>query len=219
MSDTQTVVLVTGASRGLGFAVARQLGAMGAHIVAVARTVGGLEALDDDMTASGGSTTLVPLDLTDGEALTRLVAAISGRWGKLDLFVHAAVHAPPLSSVASISAKDMERSWATNVAALGGLIAAVEPLLRASKGRAVILDDPMAGKFSGAYSSSKAGARAIATAWAEECKTLGPDVSLYAPPSMPTAVRARFFPGEARDDLMSPDQAAMEMIRNLKIVV
>jgi len=112
-----TVALVTGASRGLGHALALEAAARGAHVLAVARTVGGLEELDDAVRAAGGAATLVPLDLTDDPALDRLAAAIAGRWGRLDLWLHCAAHAPPLAPAAHVDAKDLDRAIAVDARA------------------------------------------------------------------------------------------------------
>src|SRR5690625_2165046 len=103
------IALVTGASRGLGYALARELGGAGAHVIALARTVGGLEELDDAIRKEGGTATLVPLDLGDDAALPRLGASIHERWGRLDLWIHTAIHAPALSPAHHIDAKDFDR--------------------------------------------------------------------------------------------------------------
>jgi NAD(P)-dependent dehydrogenase (short-subunit alcohol dehydrogenase family) len=197
------VALVTGASRGLGHALASGAAARGFHVLALARTVGGLEELDDAIKAAGGAATLVPLDLTDEPALTRLSEAVAGRWGRLDLWLHCAVHAPPLSPAPHADPKDFDRTFALNVRATQRLIAALDPLLRAAPaGRAVLMDDLRdAEPFWGTYAASKAAARGFWTAWAAETRR-GPFRALRAlPPPMPTALRARFFPGEDRGGL------------------
>jgi NAD(P)-dependent dehydrogenase (short-subunit alcohol dehydrogenase family) len=214
------IALVTGASRGLGFAVARALGAAGAHVVALARTVGGLEELDDLITAAGGTATLVPLDLTDDPALERLGAAIHERWGRLDLWVHTAIHAPPLSPVGHIDAKELDRALAVNLRATQRLIRVLDPLLRLSEsGRAVFLtDETGAGqRFHAAYRAGKAGQIEIAAAWAREVEaTAALRVVFAAPPPMPTALRARFYPGEPRDRLADPAVVAERLLAGLR---
>ena len=214
------IALVTGASRGLGFATARGLGAAGAHVIALARTVGGLEELDDAIKAAGGAATLVPVDVTDDPALERLGAAIHERWGRLDLWVHAAIHAPPLSPVGHIDAKELDRALAVNVRATQRLIRVLDPLLRLSeRGRAVFLtDETGAGqRFHAAYRATKQGQIEIARAWVCEVEaTPGLRVVFAAPPPMPTAMRARFYPGERRDRLTDPAVVAARLVRGLK---
>jgi NAD(P)-dependent dehydrogenase (short-subunit alcohol dehydrogenase family) len=198
------IALVTGASRGLGFATAAALGARGAHVVALARTVGGLEELAEVIERSGGSVTLVPLDITDDGGLQRMCLAIHERWGRLDLLVHCAVHAAPLGPVPQLGLKDLDRSLAVNVRATQRLIAMTDPLLRASAaGTAIFIDDLRArGPFWGSYGASKAAARAFAEGYAAETVRTAPRVILFAPDPMPTATRARFFPGEDRSRLV-----------------
>lgn len=204
---TQKIALVTGASRGLGAAIAEQLALRGWHVVAVARTVGGLEELDDRMKAAGlpgaGAMTLAPMDVTNEDAMRHLCRSVFDRWGHLDLWVHAAVHAAPLAPMGSMDAKDFEKSIATNLRATGLLIPMVEPLLRASaEGTALFLDDPKGGeKFYGAYGATKAAQIALARSWQAEATKHGPRVVIAEPAPMPTAVRARFHPGEDRAKL------------------
>ncbi|MBU9696426.1 SDR family oxidoreductase [Rhodobacteraceae bacterium HSP-20] len=204
---SQKIALVTGASRGLGAAMAEQLALRGWHVVAVARTVGGLEELDDRVKAAGlpgaGGLTLAPMDVTNDDAMRHLCRSVHDRWGHLDLWVHAAIHAAPLAPMGSLDAKDWEKSIATNTRATGMLIPMVEPLLRAAPaGMAMFLDDPKAGeKFYGAYGATKAAQIALARSWAAEGAKHGPRVVIGTPAPMPTAVRARFHPGEDRSKL------------------
>ncbi|MEQ9055177.1 MAG: SDR family NAD(P)-dependent oxidoreductase, partial [Roseovarius confluentis] len=151
------IALITGASRGLGAALAERLAATH-HIVAVARTVGALEELDDRIQAAGGSATLAPMDVTRPEAMAQLCRGIYDRWGHADLWAHAAIHAAPLSPAPHIDAKDMTKSIDTNVSATATLIQMVAPLLAAAEdGQALFFDDPRAGqKFFGAYGATKA---------------------------------------------------------------
>lgn len=194
-----TVALVTGASRGLGFAVALALGARGAQVVAMARTVGGLEDVADAIEAAGGpAPTLVPLSITDEGGLQRLGLAVRERWGRLDLVVHCAAHAPPLAPADHITDKDFDLTFETNLRGTQRLIATVRPLLAASPdGRFVHVTDDRAGQpFFGGYGASKAAAEALVRSWAAEAVRIGPRVALFAPAPMPTALRARFYPGE-----------------------
>ncbi len=204
---SQKIALVTGASRGLGAAMAEQLALRGWHVVAVARTVGGLEDLDDRVKAAGlpgaGSLTLAPMDVTNDDAMRHLCRSVFDRWGHLDLWVHTAIHAPPLAPMGSMDAKDWEKSIATNVRATGLLIPMVEPLLRVAPfGAALFLDDPKGGaQFYGAYGATKAAQIALARSWQAEGAKHGPKVVIAEPAPMPTAVRARFHPGEDRTKL------------------
>lgn len=211
--DTK-IALITGASRGLGAALAEAL-APGHHIVAVARTTGALEELDDRIKAKGGSATLAPMDITVPEAMATLCRGIHDRWGRVDLWLHTAIHAAPLSPAQFIDAKDWDKSAAVNATATSVLIAYVAPLL-GDAGNAVFFDDPRAGqKFFGAYGATKAAQIALARSWAAETETTGPHVRILAPDPMPTALRARFFPGEDRDRLARPDAEAARLLAQL----
>ena len=204
MSDASRIALVTGASRGLGAALAEALAARGWHIVAVARTAGALEELDDRIRQAGGSATLAPMDVGQPEPMVQLAAALAERWGGLDLWAHCAIHAAPLAPAGHIDAKDFQKSVDLNVVATRGLVTLFEPLLRARKGSALFLDDPRAGqKFFGSYGATKAAQIALARSWQAESETVGPRVVIATPAAMPTATRARFFPGEDRTRLVS----------------
>ncbi len=193
-------ILITGASRGLGAAMAETL-CTTRPIMAVARTVGGLEDLDDRIKAKGGSATLAPIDITDPDAVTHLCNSIAGRWGGVSGWVHAAVHAAPLSPATMTGAKDFAKSTAVNVTATVDLMGKVAPLLAADSW-AMFFDDPRAGqKFFGAYGATKAAQIALAKSWASEATTTSPAIHIVAPAPMPTAIRARFFPGEDRTPL------------------
>jgi len=214
------VALVTGASRGLGTAMAEQLALRGWEVVAVARTVGGLEALDDRVRQAGlpgaGALTLAPMDVTGDDAMRHLCRSIHDRWGGLDLWVHAAVHAPPLAPAGSLDTRDWEKSIATNVRATGQLIVLVEPLLRVRSGRALFFDDPRGGApFFGAYGATKAAQIALAQSWQAENRRHGPQVLIATPAPMPTATRARFFPGENRTTLADPQAEAARILDTL----
>lgn len=211
----ETVALVTGASRGLGYATAVELARKGAHVIALARTVGGLEELADAIEAAGGSSTLVPLDITDEGGLQRMCLAIHERWGRLDLMVHCAVHAVLLSPVAHVSEKDFDRMWAVNTRATQRIIAMTEPLLKAAdQGTALFMDDAVAGKkFFAGYGATKAAAKAIVDSWAAETVLIGPKVVRFQPNPMPTGLRARFFPGEDREKLASTSVEAKRVLQ------
>ena len=192
--------LITGASRGLGAALALAL-APTHHIIAVGRTTGALEELDDRIKAAGGQSTLAPMDITTAAAMQQLCRSIYDRWGSLDLWVHTAIHAAPLAPAAHISRKDFDKSVAINIAATSLLISYVTPLL-GEKGRAVFFDDPQGGTpFFGSYGTTKGAQIALARSWQAETGKTGPDVRILMPNPMPTATRARFYPGEDRTTL------------------
>ena len=210
------IALVTGASRGFGCAAAAAFGAAGAHVIAVARTSGGLEELDDRIGQAGGSATLVPLDIRDDEGLGRLGAAIHQRWGRLDLWLHTAIHAAPLQPVEHIEAKELDQTIATNIRAFHRLIRVVDPLLKQSPAPiALIAMDEVAGaKFHGTYAAAKAAQSALTRAWVAESGQKIAIAEVY-PPAMATALRARFHPGEDRSPLCPIDEAAARLMARL----
>ncbi len=209
---------MTGASRGLGRATARSVAAEGGHVIALARTQGGLEELDDDIRADGaGAATLVCADITDGDALDRLGAAIYERWGKLDGLVAAAGVLGVLSPVGHIKPQVWEQTVGTNLTANFRLIRAMDPLLRASEaGRAVFITAPeaSAGKaYWSAYAATKAGLNALVAAYAAETRAADTvAVRLFTPPPLATALRAKAYPGENPDDLPAPDATAADIL-------
>ncbi|EAQ07243.1 SDR family NAD(P)-dependent oxidoreductase [Yoonia vestfoldensis] len=205
------IVLITGASRGLGAALARQL-APTHHIIAVAKTVGALEELDDAVQAAGGAATLAPMDITVDAAMQQLCRGIFDRWGKLDMWLHTAVHAAPLAPAGHIGPKDLTKSMTFNVEATARLIAYVSPLL-GQTGKAVFFDDPRGGQqFFGAYGATKAAQIALARSWQAETVKTGPRVQILTPAPMPTATRARFYPGEDRSTLTEPTAEAARLL-------
>lgn len=208
------IALVTGASRGLGFAIAEALAATH-HVVAVARTTGALEDLDDRIQAAGGQATLAPMDITNEGAMAQLCRSIYDRWGGIDLWVHAAVHAAPLTPTGHIDAKDWAKSMSINGTSMGMLIPFIAPLL-GEDGTAMFFDDQTIGtKFHGSYAASKAAQITLARSWAEESASTGPRVLIETPPAMSTATRARFHPGEDRDALAHPRDVAEALVPKL----
>lgn len=216
MNLSEKISLVTGASRGLGRAVAQALGAGGAQVIAVARTVGGLEELDDQIRAAGGpAAVLVPLDITDKGGLSRLGAAVHERWGRLDLWVHAAAHAPMLSPVEHIEPDQMDRALAVNVAAIHSLIRVLDPLLRQSQaGRAVTIGDEIApDSNNAAYLSGKQAQDLLFFSWDRGLARTSQARAIRAvAPPMPTALRGRWFPGEDTRSLTPPPTVAARLI-------
>ncbi len=217
---TQRIALVTGASRGFGAAMAELLAGQGWHVVAVARTVGGLEDLDDRVKAlkspGAGALTLAPMDVADEGAMRHLCRSIHDRWGGLQAWVHTAVHATALSPAGSVDMKDLDKSVAVNLRAAAFLITMVEPLLRVGKGKAMFLEDPLAGRpFAACYGTTKAAQIALARSWQAETAKIGPKVLIETPAPMPTAVRARFYPGEDRSPLADPKTEAARLAKLL----
>lgn len=210
------IALITGASRGLGAGFAEAL-APTHHIVAVARTTGALEEVDDRVRTAGGASTLAPMDVTNADAMAHLCRGIFDRWGQVDLWLHTAIHAAPLTPANHIDAKDWQKSVAVNMTATATLIGMVEPLLRAAAaGRAVFFDDPRGGEpFFGSYGATKAGQIALARSWQAETRRAGPKVTVLEPRPLATATRARFFPGEDRAPLASPREEARRLLELL----
>lgn len=206
------IALVTGASRGIGYFTALELAKAGAHVIACARTTGGLEELDDAIQAAGGSATLTPFDLNDMNAIDALGGAIHERWGKLDILVANAGILGVISPLGHIEAKTFEKVMAINVTATWRLIRSVEPLLNNSDaGRALILSSAAAHKckpFWGPYSASKAAVEALARTWAGEKVNSPLRVNSIDPGATRTAMRALAMPGEDPDTLPHPSTVA-----------
>ena len=206
------IALVTGASRGIGYATARALAKAGAHIVAVARTQAGLEELDDEIRQAGGSATLVPLNLIDFDGIARLGAALHERHGKLDILIGNAGVAGPSSPLGHIDLKAWNDVIAVNVTANFQLIRCMEPLLkRSDAGRAVFVTSAAASKASaylGPYAASKAAVETLARAWAQETAATSLRINLFDPGPIRTRMRASVFPGEDPMTLDTPEQAA-----------
>ncbi len=210
------IALVTGASRGIGYFIALELARAGAHIVAVARTVGGLEELDDAIRAVGGTATLVPQDLSDMKAIDALGGAVHERWGKLDILVANAGILGPLSPVGHYEARAFERVMALNVNATWRLIRTVEPLLQKSDaGRAIVVTSSAAYRcppFWGAYAASKAAVQALAQCWAAEAANTNLRVNCLDPGQARTAMRAQAMPGEDPLRVPHPELIAKKMV-------
>jgi NAD(P)-dependent dehydrogenase (short-subunit alcohol dehydrogenase family) len=210
------VVLITGASRGIGYAAGLEAARRGAHVIAVARTVGGLEELDDAVQAMGGSTTLVPLDLRDGDAVDRLGAAIFERWGHLDGLVANAGQLGVLSPVAHIKPDDFDKVMAVNVTANYRLLRSLYVLLRQSEaGRAVFVSSGAARSarpFWGLYAASKAALDALVKSYAGEIATTKARANVFYPGIVRTAMRAKAMPGEDPNTLPTPAEVAPKLI-------
>lgn len=210
------IALVTGASRGIGYATALALAEQGAHVIAVARTTGGLEELDDAIQAKGGAATLVPLDLTDMPAIDRLGAAINERWGKLDILVANAAMLGVISPVGHVEAKVFDKVMTVNVTATWRLIRSVEPLLlKSDAGRALVLSSGVAHSaraFWGPYAASKAAVETLARVWADETSKTPLRVISIDPGATRTAMRAQAMPGEDPETLPRPADVAAALV-------
>ena len=206
------IALVTGASRGIGHATARALARAGAHVIALARTQGGLEELDDEIRKDGGTATLVPLGLTDFDGIARLGAALHQRHGKLDILVGNAGVAGPSSPLGHIDLKPWNEVIAVNLTANFQLIRCMEPLLRKSDaGRAVFLTSGAANQataYLGPYAVSKAALETLVRVWAYETASTPMRVNLFSPGPIRTRMRASVYPGEDPMSLDTPEQAA-----------
>jgi NAD(P)-dependent dehydrogenase (short-subunit alcohol dehydrogenase family) len=210
------IALVTGASRGIGYTLAVALARAGAHIVAVARTVGGLEELDDAVKAAGSSTTLVPLDMRDYDGFYRLAAALNERYQRLDVLVGNAAIGGQRSPLGHVMPPAWDEAIAVNVTANYQLIRAMDPLLRRSDaGRAVFLTSGAATNtraYAGPYSVSKAALNALARTYAAETSSTPVRVNLFNPGPTRTRMRAQVMPGEDPMTLPTPEQVAEKIV-------
>ena len=224
MSDSKPfegkLALVTGASRGIGAATAEALAAGGAHVVLVARTAGALEEVEERIHEAGGSATIAPLDLTDGESIGKLAAAVAERWGKLDILLLNAAMLGSLTPVQDIDPKEYSRLLSLNLLANQALIAAFDPLLRkAERADVVALTSSVGAEpraFWGAYGSSKAALEPLLGAYADETAFTGRiRVHIVDPGATRTRMRALAFPGEEPDQVKPPEVVARALVERL----
>jgi NAD(P)-dependent dehydrogenase (short-subunit alcohol dehydrogenase family) len=213
------VALITGASRGIGRAAAIALARAGAHVILVARTVGGLEEADDEVRKVGGAATLVPLDLKDFAALDRLGASIFERWGKLDAFLGNAGVLGTLTPLAHLEPKVFQQLLDVNVTANWRLIRSFDPLLRRSDaGRVLFVSSSVARNpraYWGGYAMSKAALESLALTYAAECEQTAVRVNIFNPGPLRTAMRARAMPGEDPETLAPPEAATPLIVEML----
>jgi len=215
------VALVTGASRGIGAATAEALGAAGAHVILVARTAAALEEVEDRIHAAGGSATIAPLDLADGESIARLGAAVAERWPALDILLLNAAMLGSLTPVQDIDPKEYSRLLTLNLLANQALVAAFDPLLRKSgQAEVVAVTSSVGGEpraFWGAYGSSKAALEALLGAYADETAHSGTlRVHIVDPGATRTRMRALAFPGEEPDSVKPPEVVARAILDRLR---
>jgi len=211
------IALVTGASRGIGRAAALGLAEAGAHVIATARTQGGLEALDDEIfKATGAHATLVPLDIRNGDGIDQLGGQIFERWGKLDILVSAAGDLGQLTPTGHLEPRTFDRAVGVNLTANFRLIRSMEPLLRKSEaGRAIFLTTGLATApraFFTAYAASKAGLESLVKCWADEMAHTQVRATLLSPGAMRTRMRAAAFPGEDPMELPPPEAIVPSII-------
>ena len=211
------IALVTGASRGLGRAIALALAAEGAHIIATARTTGGLEELDDEIKTIGSSATLVPMDITDSAGIDRLGAAIFERWKKLDVLVGNAGILGKLTPLPHLDPKVWDDVMAVNVTANYRLLRSMDPLLRLSEaGRCVFVTSGVSHStpaYWGAYSVSKAALEAMVKTYANEMATTKVRANLFSPGPTRTKMRAQAIPGEDQMSLPTAEEVGAQVVQ------
>ncbi|MBS3928585.1 MAG: SDR family NAD(P)-dependent oxidoreductase [Sphingomonadales bacterium] len=214
---TGQIALVTGASAGIGAATAKALAAAGAHVVLTARTAKALEEVEEAVFQAGGSATIAPVDLTDGDGIARLANAVAERWGKLDIVVHCAAVLPELTAVRDIDQTQFSKALTVNALAVQALIARFDPLLKASDDpRFVHLTTSVASApraYWGAYAASKAAAEVLVTCYAEETRnTSKVRVAIVNPGATRTAMRAKAYPGEDPVSVKLPEVVAERLL-------
>jgi NAD(P)-dependent dehydrogenase (short-subunit alcohol dehydrogenase family) len=211
------IALVTGASRGIGAATAEAFAAAGAHVIITARTSEGLEAVEDRIHQAGGTATIAPLDLTDGDSIGRLANAVAHRWKKLDILILNAAMLGTLSPVQHIDPKELANLLTLNIGAQAALIAAFDPMLRASgKARVVAITSSVGQRpraFWGGYGASKAALETLLLSYAEENAASGAiRVAIVDPGATRTTMRAKAYPGENPESVKEPGVVAAQIL-------
>jgi NAD(P)-dependent dehydrogenase (short-subunit alcohol dehydrogenase family) len=210
------IALVTGASRGIGYAIAKALAREGAHLIATARTPGGLEELDDAIRADGGTATLVPLDAKDTDGILRLSGALNERYGKLDILVLNAALGGSNSPLDHFEPKEWDNVFAVNVTASWHVLRAMHALLlKSDAGRAVFMSSGAASNaraYRGLYSATKGALEVMARTYAAETATTPIKVTVVAPGPTRTGMRAAVAPGEDPMTLPTPDEVAATIV-------
>jgi short-subunit dehydrogenase len=215
------LALVTGAGRGIGAAIAEALAAEGAHVILTARTSAELEAVEERIHAAGGSATIAPFDLIEGDGIARLAQAVAERWPALDMLVLNAAMLGTLTPVAQIDGKELNQLLTLNLLAQQALIAAFDPLLRKSAAGRLVAITSSVGRapraYWGAYGASKAALEALVLSYGEEVKNLAPiKVAIVDPGATATQMRARAYPGEDQATLKPPGAVAAAVLAMLK---
>ena len=207
------LALVTGASKGIGAATARTLASQGAHVVLVARYVKALEAVEDEIHAEGGTSTIAPLDLTEPESIARLAQAVSSRWDVLDIMVLSAAYLPTLTAVTQIDPKEFNQAFNLNVLATQALLSAFDPMLKRSEAACIIGLTSSVGAgpraYWSAYGASKAAFDNILSSYGQEVEKIGNiRVAIVDPGATRTSMRAKAYPGEDPETVKQPDVVA-----------
>ena len=215
MSDSLAgqTALVTGASKGIGAAIARELGARGAHVILTARNAAGLEEVEQAIHDAGGSATIAPLDLSESDGVARLAQAISGRWDTLDILVICAAYLPNLSPVTQIDGKEFSKAMTVNVLATQSLLAAFDPMLKRSGNARVIGLTSSVGEtpraYWSAYGASKSAFDNLLSAYGDEVEKISKvRVATIDPGATRTEMRARAYPGEDPQTVKPPETVA-----------
>ncbi|MCG2840023.1 SDR family NAD(P)-dependent oxidoreductase [Sandaracinobacter sp. RS1-74] len=217
----QKIALVTGASRGIGAALAERLAADDYHVVLTARTEAGLIETEDRIHAAGGSATIAPLDITKSEEVDRLAAAIAGRWEKLDLLVLNAATLGELAPLAHVSPKEFDKVMVLNVTAQWRLIRDFDAMLRRARGTVVAISSSVAGRheaYWGPYAASKAALESLVGVYAAEMQALGVNALIVDPGGTRTSMRAKAYPGEDPQTLKTPDTVARAIVDALPAI-
>ncbi len=214
------IALVTGASRGIGAATAKALATAGAHVVITARTARDLELVEEEIHAAGGSATIAPMDLTEGDSIVRLATAIHERWDRLDVFVINAAVLPSLMPVAQVDAKEFNQALTLNVLATQVLLAAFDPLLeRSEHGRVIGMTSSVGAEpraYWGAYGATKAAFDTLLGSYAREVENISATrVAILDPGATRTQMRARAYPGEDPSTLKTPGNVADKIVELL----
>ncbi|MGC6399323.1 SDR family NAD(P)-dependent oxidoreductase [Sphingomonas sp. FW199] len=214
------LALVTGASRGIGAATAIALGRAGAHVILTARTAGGLEAVEEAIHDAGGSATIAPLDLTEGDGVIRLAEAIAGRWKALDVLVLNAAMLGSLGAVTAIDPKELSKVMTLNVSAQAALLASFDAMLRASSAGRVIGITSSVGRhpraYWGVYGASKAAFETLLACYGQEVRNISPvRTAILDPGATRTKMRARAYPGENPDSVKPPEVVADHILKLL----
>lgn len=214
------IALVTGASRGIGAATAKALASAGARVVITARKARDLEAVEEDIHQAGGSATIAPMDLTEGDSIARLAAAIGERWNRLDVLVINAAMLPPLTPVTQIEARSFNQAITLNVLATQALLAAFDPLLKRSEhGRVIGMTSSVGAEpraYWGAYGATKAALDVLLACYAQEVRNLSATrVAIFDPGATRTEMRARAYPGEDPATLKNPASVGEKLVELL----
>lgn len=216
INNSKKIALITGTSRGLGYQLSKTLSKKNYHIIAVAKTIGGLEELSDEITSVGGNVTLVPLDLSKETNIKNLYFSLFEKWKKLDILIHSAATPSPFTLTHTININDLEKCFKNNTYITLNLIKYFDPLLKKTKSsKFIYIDDKANGKFKACYSATKSASREIVNSYYLENIKLGPKVFIVEPLPMPTSLRRKFYPGEDTSKLSTCELEAEKIIKKL----